>query len=103
MHIVNQDINNVGSISQALLAKGNPSYDQAEAVAWQAAQVSAISLTNFAGRIVIGLIADIAKSRLHYPRSFCITIVTSLFVLSHFTILYVDDVQHLWKGSLLLG
>jgi hypothetical protein len=29
-------------------------YDPAEAARWQAAQVSAISLTNFAGRIAIG-------------------------------------------------
>jgi MFS family permease len=93
----------VGSISQALFAKGNPDFDQVEAVTWQAAQVSIISVTNFAGRILIGLTADTVKSRLHYPRSFCITIVSILFILSQLTILVVDDVQHLWMGSFLLG
>jgi hypothetical protein len=48
------DINNVGSMSQALFAKGNPAYDEVEASQWQAAQVSTISIMNFAGRIIIG-------------------------------------------------
>jgi hypothetical protein len=48
------DINNVGSISQALYAKGNPNYDELEASRWQAAQVSTLSICNFAGRILIG-------------------------------------------------
>ena len=48
------DINNVGSISRSLYAHNNPEYDEAEAVRWQAAQVSVISLTNFGGRIFIG-------------------------------------------------
>lgn len=48
------DINNVGSISQALYAKGNPNYDELEASRWQAAQVSTLSVCNFAGRILIG-------------------------------------------------
>ena len=50
------DINNVGSISQSLYAYNNPQYDEAQALRWQAAQVSAISLTNFGGRILIGII-----------------------------------------------
>lgn len=48
------DINNVGSISQALFAKGNPDYDEVIASKWQAAQVSSISITNFGGRILMG-------------------------------------------------
>lgn len=52
--IIAVDINNVGSISQALFAKDDPDYDEAVAARWQAAQVSAISITNFIGRILIG-------------------------------------------------
>jgi hypothetical protein len=52
--IIVVDINNVGSISQALFAKNNLDYDEAVAAQWQAAQVSAISITNFMGRILIG-------------------------------------------------
>ena len=55
------DINNVGSMSQVLYLASTLAdhhtekpYDPAEAARWQASQVSAISLTNFAGRIVIG-------------------------------------------------
>jgi hypothetical protein len=48
------DINNVGAIAQALFAKGNPNYDEVVASRWQATQVSAISITNFMGRIAIG-------------------------------------------------
>ncbi|KIJ14103.1 hypothetical protein PAXINDRAFT_13020 [Paxillus involutus ATCC 200175] len=34
------DINNVGSISQALYPKANPIYDHLEASKWQATQLS---------------------------------------------------------------
>lgn len=47
-------INNVGTIAQALLAKGNPDYDRTEAGKLQAAQVSIISLANCAARIAFG-------------------------------------------------
>ncbi|EAU82411.2 hypothetical protein CC1G_11097 [Coprinopsis cinerea okayama7 len=46
-------INNVGSMSQALYAFKNPSYDRVEAAKWQAMQVSAISVMNCLGRIFI--------------------------------------------------
>ena len=55
-HRCSADINNVGSISQALYAKGNPNYDELEASRWQAAQVSTLSIFNFAGRIIIGML-----------------------------------------------
>ena len=48
-------INNVGTMSGSLYAQNNPEYDETEALRWQAAQVSAISLTNFGGRILIGI------------------------------------------------
>jgi hypothetical protein len=48
------DINNVGSISQMLLAKGNAEYDDAIASQWQSTQVSVISVANCLGRILIG-------------------------------------------------
>ena len=54
------DINNVGSMSRSLYAHNNPEYDEAEALRWQAAQVSVISLTNFGGRIFIGTALSIS-------------------------------------------
>ena len=48
------DINNVGAISQALFANGNPDYDEVAAAQWQATQVSTVSITNCLGRIVLG-------------------------------------------------
>jgi hypothetical protein len=48
------DINNVGSMSRSLYAHNNSEYDEAQALRWQAAQVSVISLTNFGGRFFIG-------------------------------------------------
>ena len=48
------DINNVGSMAQSLYTHNNPEYDEVQALRWQAAQVSAISLSNFGGRILIG-------------------------------------------------
>lgn len=96
-------INNVGSISQALYAKGNPNYDELEASRWQAAQVSTLSVCNFAGRILIGLIADLIRFRLRLPRAYCFCIVSTLFVVSQLSAISVNDVAHLWKATALLG
>jgi hypothetical protein len=49
-----KDINNVGSMVQALLAHGNPDYDPAEGLKDQGIQVSNISVFNFLGRVAIG-------------------------------------------------
>ncbi|EGN92319.1 hypothetical protein SERLA73DRAFT_191271 [Serpula lacrymans var. lacrymans S7.3] len=96
-------INNVGSISQALYAEGSPSYDEVEASRWQAAQVSTISIGNFLGRVLIGLISDFTKGRLGLPRSYCLFIVSTLFVISQIAAINVFDVAHLWRASALLG
>ncbi|TFY80895.1 hypothetical protein EWM64_g3108 [Hericium alpestre] len=96
-------INNVGTISQALFAKGNPDYNEVEAAVWQAAQVSIVSVANFVGRIFIGITADFVKSHLRYPRSFCITIVSTLFITSQLVLLGADSVRNLWQASALLG
>jgi hypothetical protein len=50
----NTDINNVGSISQALFAKGDPEFDEKKASQWQATQVSTVSIANCIGRVMIG-------------------------------------------------
>ncbi|KAI0030402.1 major facilitator superfamily domain-containing protein [Vararia minispora EC-137] len=96
-------INNVGSIAQALFSQGNPAYDPVAAATWQAAQVSAISLMNFAGRILVGIAADVAKSRFHAPRSYCMTLVACLFVLSQLILITTKDVTRLWIASACLG
>ncbi|KAG2072862.1 MFS general substrate transporter [Suillus decipiens] len=96
-------INNVGSISQALYAKGNQNYDELEASRWQAAQVSTLSVCNFAGRILIGLIADLIRIRLRLPRAYCLSIVSTLFVTSQLSAVSVNNVAHLWKATALLG
>lgn len=49
------DINNVGLITLALYAKGKPIYNEIELSAWQTAQVSILSISNWAGRILIGI------------------------------------------------
>ncbi|KIJ05559.1 hypothetical protein PAXINDRAFT_93298, partial [Paxillus involutus ATCC 200175] len=96
-------INNVGSISQALYAKANPIYDDLEASKWQAAQVSTVSIGNFAGRILIGLISDFTRNRLHLPRAYCLCIVSSLFIISQAFAIGISSVQSLWMASSLLG
>ncbi|KAF7331089.1 NmrA domain-containing protein [Mycena venus] len=96
-------INNVGSMSQALFAKGNPTYDEVEASQWQATQVSTISIMNFAGRIVIGLISDNVKNRFGFPRSYSLVLVSSLFFCSQLLARQIADVTNLWKASALVG
>ncbi|TFK53323.1 MFS general substrate transporter [Heliocybe sulcata] len=96
-------INNVGSISEALSAKGNPNYDEVEAAKWQASQVSTVSITNCLGRILIGLLADFTKNTLQLPRSYCAIAVAALCLISQLTAIWVGDVSELWKASALLG
>lgn len=115
------DINNVGSMSQALFAKNNPAYDPIEAARWQADQVSVISLMNFSGRIAIGtfpsdfqllkplttlhagIVSDFAKSKFDYPRSYLILLVAFLVFISQVAAANIDDVRQLWISSALLG
>ncbi|KAH9007184.1 major facilitator superfamily domain-containing protein [Lactarius hatsudake] len=96
-------INNVGAIAQALFARGNTGYDEAESSAWQAAQVSVISLANCFGRVLIGITADTVKSRAHVPRSFCMPLVSTLFVFALLLLIVIDDVHHLWAASGFVG
>ncbi|KAJ7070365.1 major facilitator superfamily domain-containing protein [Mycena belliarum] len=96
-------INNVGSMSQALFAKGNPAYDEVEASRSQATQVSMISIMNFFGRILIGLISDSVKNRFGLPRSYSLVLVSTLFFFSQLLAAQITDVTDLWKASLLVG
>ncbi|KAH0832921.1 major facilitator superfamily domain-containing protein [Lanmaoa asiatica] len=102
-HSPSIDINNVGSISQALYAKTHAVYDDVEASKWQAAQVSTLSLGNFAGRVLIGLISDFTHTRLRLPRAYYLCIVSSLFIISQVTAITVSSVETLWIATLLLG
>ncbi|KAJ7235305.1 major facilitator superfamily domain-containing protein [Mycena haematopus] len=96
-------INNVGSMSQALFAQTHPVYDEVEASKWQATQVSTISVMNFAGRIIIGLISDSVKNRFGFPRSYSLMLVSSLFFSSQLLAAQISDVTDLWKASALVG
>ncbi|PIL36479.1 hypothetical protein GSI_00168 [Ganoderma sinense ZZ0214-1] len=96
-------INNVGAISQALFAHNNPDYDEVKAMQWQATQVSTVSIMNCLGRITIGIIADFTKGKLGLPRSFCIVLVATTFIVSQATCYAIVDIEHLWKASALLG
>ncbi|KAK0492757.1 major facilitator superfamily domain-containing protein [Armillaria luteobubalina] len=96
-------INNVGSMSQALFAHNNPTYDEDDAIPWQAAQVSAISIMNCLGRIVIGLISDFCKHHYGMPRCYNLVLVSFLVLLSQILASQIDDVRHLWQASTLLG
>jgi len=114
------DINNVGSIALALYAQLNPEYDDVQASKWQAAQVSTLSIGNFAGRIIIGsilppfflscytdtcigLISDFMHTHLHTPRAYCLCIVSSLFIISQVLALSISNVNTLWFATVLLG
>ena len=58
---------------------------------------------NFAGRIAIGVAADIMKQRFGRPRSFCMTGVAALFIISQLVLIHTDDVSNLWIASACLG
>lgn len=94
-------INNVGSIAQSLFAQ-KYEYDEVIAAQWQAAQVSLLSIANCFGRIFIGLTADWIKS-IGLRRATCISLTCTLFLISQLVCLAVDNVEHLWVVSALLG
>ncbi|KAF8812664.1 MFS general substrate transporter [Phlegmacium glaucopus] len=96
-------INNVGSMSRCLYAHDNSLYDEAQALKWQAAQVSAISLSNFGGRILIGFFSDFAKRLYKTPRSHSLALVSFLCLISQVVAGNVSNVSNLWIASALLG
>ncbi|KIK22453.1 hypothetical protein PISMIDRAFT_102363 [Pisolithus microcarpus 441] len=96
-------INNVGSISLALFAKSNPNYEEEEASKLQAAQVSTLSVGNFAGRILIGLISDFTRSQFQLPRAYSLCIVSSLFIISQAFAIGISSVGTLWMATAFLG
>ena len=114
-------MNNVGSISQFLYARGNRNYSDVEACKWQTAQVSTISFMNFSGRLLIGKLSfplscyfdhghkitgsmsDLVKNKYDMPRSYLITLVASLLLLSQIVAANINNISHLWIASSLLG
>ncbi|KAI5994033.1 major facilitator superfamily domain-containing protein [Pisolithus albus] len=96
-------INNVGTISLALFAKSNPTYDEVEASKWQAAQVSTLSVGNFIGRILCGLVSDFLRNHLHLPRAYSLCIVSSLFIISQALAIGISSVSTLWIATATLG
>ena len=47
-------INNVGSVTLALISEGDPDYDLLQVAKYQAVQVSVISIWNCLGRVTMG-------------------------------------------------
>ncbi|KAF5371466.1 hypothetical protein D9615_009591 [Tricholomella constricta] len=96
-------INNVGSMSQALYAKSTTVYNPIEAARWQADQVAAISLLNFAGRIFIGLVSDYCKISYSLPRSYSMVLASTFFFISQVMAANINKISHLWIASTMLG
>lgn len=96
-------INNVGLISLALFAEANPNYEEEEASKLQAAQVSTLSVGNFVGRILIGLISDFTRSKFNLPRAYSLCIVSSLFIISQAFAIGISNVGTLWMATAFLG
>lgn len=107
-----------------MFANNNPDYDEVKAAQWQATQVSTVSIMNCLGRITIGLlrllyingsrshsgvtsrtgvIADFTKGKLRLPRSYCMVIVATLFIISQVMTFSIESISNLWKASALLG
>jgi len=52
---------------------------------------------------LLGLVSDFAKNKYDMPRSYCLVLVSSLFCISQLVIAAVNDINHLWLVSSLLG
>ncbi|KAJ3740820.1 major facilitator superfamily domain-containing protein [Lentinula detonsa] len=97
-------INNVGSMAQALYVYTHiDRYSEVDASQWQATQVSTISFMNFSGRVLIGLLADLIKSRFGLPRSTLLILVACIILSSQIAAAYIENVRVLWRASALLG
>ncbi|KAF4566261.1 hypothetical protein EYR36_011677 [Pleurotus pulmonarius] len=97
-------INNVGTISQALIAQEDPEYDTAYAARVQAKEVTIVSLMNCLGRICFGFISDFTKHRLHRPRSYCFVAASAAFLLVQVILQQlITGVDSLSWGSAMLG
>ncbi|KAG8809163.1 hypothetical protein FRC17_003571 [Serendipita sp. 399] len=96
-------INNVGSMAQALFARGDPKFDTVESAQWQAAQVSITSVANCLGRVLFGSSADVVKHHYEWRRSYFIVGVSFTFIVSQLALYNVESVQTLWIASALLG
>ncbi|KAJ8521829.1 hypothetical protein ONZ45_g1532 [Pleurotus djamor] len=96
-------INNVGVMTQALYVHGLSVYDDKDAQKWQAVQVSTISVTSFAGRIIIGLISDFTKTRLQWPRSYCLALTSLALLTSQYVAMRIEELESLWIASALVG
>jgi hypothetical protein len=113
-------------MAQALYALdvGLENWNDVDALAYQSTQVSIISVFNCLGRIVIGkyntpflrilrschrlqmilgVISDIAKSRLRLPRSYSLVLVSALVLISQIEAASIVHISNLWKASALLG
>lgn len=84
-------------------AQSETPYIPSEALKWQSTQVSTISLTNFAGRIFLGLVSDFTKNKLSFPRSYCMVLVSFMMLVSQLVVQRIDDVGNLWSASVMLG
>lgn len=51
----------------------------------------------------LGVISDWGKNHFGVPRSYSLTLVSSLFFLSQIATAFIDDVTNLWMASTLLG
>ena len=96
-------INNVGSISQALFATGNPDFDTVLSSQWQATQVSLLSIANCVGRIALGSAADFGKHHWGWHRPYWMSVISLIFILSQIFVFSVKDVASLWLASVALG
>lgn len=50
-----------------------------------------------------GVIADFTKGKLKLPRSYCMVIVATLFIVSQMMTFSIGSISNLWKASALLG
>ena len=96
-------INNVGTISQALFARGNPNFDTVLSAQLQATQVSIVSIANCVGRIALGYAADFGKHHWGWHRAYWMSVISIIFILSQILMFNVEDVSSLWMPSVALG
>jgi predicted MFS family arabinose efflux permease len=53
--------------------------------------------------LILGLTSDFSKNYLGFPRSYCLSLVAFLFIVSQVLTATIDDIGNLWKATALVG
>lgn len=83
--------------------RGAPPSSDGMAAALQALQVSIISISSFAGRLVAGLLSDYIHKKYHIQRLWIVLITIIFLAMGQFLLMYIQDSHLIAIPSIIIG